>query len=249
MENNNAIELEHVTKTFRIYIDKKDSFYEQITSPFKKSKFNTLTILDDVSFNVKKGEMFGIIGRNGIGKTTLLRLIAKIYRPDSGIIKRYGTMVPLLDLGIGFNQDLTARANIILYGKILGFSGKQIKSKVDQIIKFAELEDFVDSNIRNFSSGMYARLAFSTAMEVNPDILLVDEILSVGDYSFQKKSFDAFTSFRNNKKAIIFVSHNMDSVRELCDRVLFLNNGKIEFLGKPDDAISAYQNQMDQNQT
>ncbi len=247
MENINAVELENVRKTFKIYYDKTNSFFEQITNPFKKSKFNLLTILDDVSFNVKKGEMFGIIGRNGIGKTTLLRIIAKIYQPDSGTIKRYGSMVPLLDLGIGFNSELTARSNIILYGKILGFSGKEIESKVSDIIKFAELEDFVDTNIRNFSAGMYARLAFSTAMQVNPDILLVDEILSVGDYAFQKKSFDAFTSFRNNKKSIIFVSHNMDSIQKLCDRVLFLNKGKIEFLGEPNEAIIKYKNLMEKN--
>ncbi len=235
----NAIELEHVSKTFRIYLEKRD-LAEQITNPFKRNKYRDLHVLNNVTFSVKKGEMFGIIGRNGIGKTTLLRLIANIYKHDSGKIRTYGNIVPLLELGIGFNPEFTARNNIILYGKILGFSNKVIKNKVETILQFAELEDFADTKLKNFSSGMYARLAFSTAMQVEPDILLVDEILSVGDITFQKKSFEAFKSFKKNKKTIVYVSHNLDSVKELCDRALFLNDGKIEFIGSPKDAIDAY---------
>jgi len=237
--NENAIEINHVSKMFRIYHEKRD-LADRITNPFKKNRFQDLIILDDESFNVKKGEMFGIIGPNGAGKTTLLRLIAKIYKADSGIILTYGSIVSLLNLGIGFNPEQTARNNIILYGKILGFTSKEIKNKVQTILKFAELEDFSDAKLKNFSSGMYARLAFSTAMQVNPDILLVDEILAVGDMAFQQKSFEAFKSFKDNKKTIVYVSHNLDSVKELCDRALFLNKGKIEFIGDSEEAVNAY---------
>ena len=236
----NSIELEHVSKSFKIYTEKIDTFFDRLKNPFKKDRFLRIPILQDANFSIKKGEMFGIIGRNGMGKTTLLKLIAGIYKSDYGKIRTYGNLVPLLELGIGFNPERTARNNIILYGKILGFSGKEIESKVDNIIKFAELEDFADTIVRNFSAGMFARLAFSTAMQVNPDILLVDEILSVGDLSFQKKSFDAFNSLRKNKKTIVYVSHNLPSVSELCDRVLVLNDGKIEFIGNPDEAIEIY---------
>jgi len=238
--NNNAIELEHVSKTFRIYQEKQDNLGDRIVNPFKKDRFSILPILQDASFTIKKGEMFGIIGRNGAGKTTLLRLIAKIYKPDSGNIRSFGTIISLLDLGIGFNNELTAKDNIILYGKILGLSGKEIKGKVVNILKFAELEDFVETKLKNFSSGMFARLAFSTAMQVNPDILLVDEVLSVGDISFQQKSYQAFKSFREMNKTIVYVSHNLDSIKELCDRVLVMNKGKIEFLGNPSEAVEKY---------
>ena len=235
----NAIELENVSKTFRVYHEKKD-LAESLTHPFTKNKFHDLIVLQNTSFKVKKGEMFGIIGRNGTGKTTLLRLIAKIYKPDSGKIRTQGSLVSLLELGIGFNPEFTARSNIILYGKILGLSSREIKSKVKEILKFAELEEFADTKLKNFSTGMYARLAFSTAMQVDPDILLVDEILSVGDITFQQKSFEAFRSFKQNKKTIVYVSHNLDSIKELCDRALFLNNGKIECLGKPEEVIAEY---------
>lgn len=237
---NNSIELDHVSKSFRIYNYKIDSVFDQIKNPLGKEKFHVIHILDDATFSIKKGEMFGIIGRNGIGKTTLLKLIANIYKPDSGTIHTDGDLIPLLDLGIGFNPDQTARNNIILYGKILGLTTKKIKEKIDDIIQFAELEEFSDTPIRNFSAGMYARLAFSTAMQIEPDILLVDEVLSVGDASFQKKSFEKFQSFKNGNRTIVYVSHNLDSVKKLCDRVLVLNQGKIEFIGEPEKAVEVY---------
>ncbi len=237
----NVIEVENITKSFRIYHDKQNSVFETITSPFtKKRHFEILTVLDDVSFTVKKGEMVGIIGLNGSGKTTLLRLISRIYYPDKGQISTRGTIIPFLELGAGFQPELTARDNIILYGIILGFSKKEIKKKLDEIIKYAELEKFIDTKLKNFSSGMYARLAFSTAIQVDPDILLVDEILSVGDLPFQKKSFNTFMDFRKRGKAILFVSHNLTSIKDICDRAIFINKGKIHTIGEPTKVIEEY---------
>lgn len=242
----NTIELNHVSKIFRVYQERTSSIFSLLLNKSKKEKFYDIPILDDVSFSVKSGEMLGIIGRNGVGKTTLLKLIAKIYRVNSGEILTRGTIVPLLNLGIGFHPDQTARNNIMLYSKILGLSDNEIKQKIDMIIEFAEVEKFIDAPIRNFSRGMMAKLAFATAMQVNPDILLVDEILSVGDTKFQKKSFEAFQSFKNNKKTIVFVSHNMNAVKKLCDRVICLEKGKIKFNGNSDEAIEVYDN-LDNN--
>lgn len=236
-----VIEVKNVSKSFKIYHDRQNSVFEAITSPFtKKRNYEILTVLDNVSFSVKKGEMVGVIGLNGSGKTTLLRLISRIYHPDNGQIITKGTIIPFLELGAGFQPELTAKDNIVLYGIILGFSKKEIKKKLDDIIKFAELERFIDTKLKNFSSGMYARLAFSTAIQVDPDILLVDEILSVGDLPFQKKSFNTFMEFRKRGKAILFVSHNLESIRGICDRVIFINGGKIHSIGEPAKVIEEY---------
>ncbi len=241
--NANAIEFEHLTKQFRIYHEKRNSLFEHITNIFDRNKhFEELTILNDLSFSVNKGEMFGIIGRNGAGKTTLLKLIAGILKPDRGIVRINGMVIPLLELGTGFHPDLTARDNIIQYGIILGFSRKEITEKVEDILKFAELQKFEDTKVKNFSSGMYSRLAFSTAIQIDPDILLVDEILAVGDEHFNQKSFEAFMSFRKRRKTILYVSHDLESVRTLCDRALLLHEGRIQSIGQPDTAISAYLN-------
>ncbi len=236
-----AVELENVTKNFRIYHEKRNTVFEHMTNIFNRSNhFEELTVLKDVSFSVKQGEMFGVIGRNGAGKTTLLRLIAGIFKPDKGIIRTNGSIIPLLELGTGFQPDLTARDNIILYGIILGFSRKAITEKIDDILKFAELEKFADTKIKNFSSGMYSRLAFSTAVQVDPDILLVDEVLAVGDLPFQQKSFEAFMSFRKRGKTILYVSQNLESVKSLCDRALLLHEGRMQSVGSPDAVIDAY---------
>lgn len=244
--NENIVEVRNIKKTFRIYHERQNTIFEKLTSLHNRKKhFEELTILDDVSFTVKKGEMIGIIGLNGSGKTTLLRIIAGIYSPNKGKIITRGNTIPFLELGTGFQPDLTAKENILLYGLILGFTTKQIKEKIDEIIKFAELEKFADTKIKNFSSGMYARLAFSTAIQVDPDILVVDEVLSVGDLPFQQKSFETFLSFKKRGKSIILVSHNLDTVKDLCDRAIFIHKGRIHSIGKPEVVINAYRNVVD----
>lgn len=237
-----VLEVKNISKTFRIYHEKRNSIYEAVTSIFNRRKYyEELQVLQEISFSLMKGEMLGILGRNGVGKTTLLRLIAGIYKPDSGNIIRNGTLIPFLSLGSGFQPELTAKTNVILYGILLGMSRKEITQKVDEIIKFAELEKFSDTKLKNFSAGMYARLAFSTAVQVNPDILLMDEILSVGDLSFQKKSFDTFLSFKQKRKSIILVTHSMDPVKQYCDRAILIDKGRILISGKPETVVEEYQ--------
>lgn len=239
--NNTAIKVENLTKTFRIYHEKRDSVYEAISGFFSKKKYyEELLVLNNISFEIKKGEMFGIIGRNGIGKTTLLRLIARIYKPNSGKITVNGNLVPFLGLGAGFNGEMTARDNVILYGKLLGLHKNEIEGKIRDVIKFAELEKFEDTKLKNFSSGMYARLAFATAVQVDPDIVLMDEILSVGDVGFQKKSYETFLEFKKEKKTIVLVTHDLNTVRESCDRTMFLNDGKIVKIGESQLVINEY---------
>ena len=237
----NRIELKNVSKSFRIYHEKRDSIYESLIGYFSKKKyFEDLHILKDISFSVKKGEMFGIIGKNGVGKTTLLRLIAGIYKPDSGSVDVNGTLIPFLGLGAGFQIDLTAKANVIQYGILLGFKRKEIEQRVDEIMKFAELEKFADIKLKNFSSGMYARLGFATAVQVDPDILIIDEVLAVGDLAFQQKSYETILSFKKRGKTIIFVTHDMGPVQSHCDRAMFLNQGIIGAIGNPQQVISEY---------
>jgi len=250
----NSIEVKNVRKTFILKHEKTDSIYQYLLSLFKPKKFEeTLVVLNDISFSVKKGEMLGIIGFNGSGKTTLLKIIAKIFQPNSGTVIANGKITPLFELGTGFNGELTARDNIILYGTILGFHKNEIIKKIEKITKFAELEKFIDTKLKNFSAGMGARLAFATAMEIDPDILLVDEILSVGDISFQKKSFDAFLEFRKKRKTIVLVSHNIEQIKKFCDKALWLDKGSIMSYGEPKDVVEKFQqfanrkNSIDQN--
>ncbi|MDQ6862668.1 MAG: ABC transporter ATP-binding protein [Thermoproteota archaeon] len=235
-----AIEVQNVVKKFRIYHKEKTIFDRILNIAKRDSYYEELMVLNDISFKANRGEMIGIIGQNGSGKTTLLRLIARIMRPTSGTIRTEGSIVPLLELGTGFDGDFSARDNIVQYGIILGFGLKQIKARVEDILAFAELEKFGDTYLRKFSTGMTARLAFSTAAQVEPDILLVDEVLSVGDISFQQKSYRAFRSFKEQKKTILFVAHNLESIKKLCDRVILLHNGKIHSIGEPESVIDAY---------
>jgi len=237
------IEFQNVTKKFRIIKEQKDSIFDLVRLFFKKNKHDTITVLDNISFNVQQGEMLGILGLNGSGKTTLLKIISKIIPPDSGNVTTKGNIIPFLALGAGFNGELTAYDNIILYGVILGFSKKEIKKRVQKIIKFAELEDFLYVKLKNFSSGMYTRLAFSTAVEVNPDILLIDEMLSVGDIGFRKKSFETFMKFKSNGKTIVYVTHDLEQINQFCDKALWLDKGKIKMYGEPLEITKEYKNQ------
>lgn len=236
-----SVNIKHMSKKFRLYHEKRTSIYELVTGYFSRQKhYEIIQALDDVSFDVKKGEMFGIIGPNGSGKTTLLKILSHIFQPDSGSVDIKGTIIPVLALGLGFHPELTATTNIVQSGILLGFSKKQISDKIDDVIKFAELEKFADTKIKNFSSGMQMRLAFSTAVQVDPDILLLDEIFAVGDLNFQKKCFHTIMDFKKRGKSIIFVSHDMTPIKDFCDRAMFLNHGKVEKIGTPEEAIKSY---------
>ena len=238
-----AIKVENLSKSFRIFHEKRNSIFESITSIFNKQEyFERLQVLNEISFDVKKGEMFGIIGRNGVGKTTLFRLLSGIYTSDSGKIITNGKLIPFLGLGAGFQGELTARDNIVMYGKLFGISKEKINKDIDEILSFAELEQFADTKLKNFSSGMYARLAFSTARTTDPDIMLMDEILTVGDIGFQKKCQETFAEFRKKKKSVLLVTHDLGAIVNNCDRAMFLEKGRIVSIGEPNDVIMAYQN-------
>ena len=241
----NSISVKNVSKKFRLYHEKRTTLYESITgSVNRKPHYETLQVLDDVSFNVKKGESFGIVGRNGSGKTTLLRILSHIYQPDSGSVETIGTVVPVLALGLGFHPDLTAITNIYQSSILLGISKKQIAERVDDIIQFAELEKFADTKLKNFSSGMQMRLAFATAVQVDPAVLLLDEVVAVGDLNFQKKCLDVMLDFKKRGKSIVLVSHSPGDIEQLCDRAMFLKEGFIDTIGKPAEVLDSYKNYM-----
>jgi len=227
-----AVVANNLTKSYRL--PKNELVY--------RSKLESRKTIDSVSFNIEKGKLVGIIGKNGSGKTTLLRLIAGILKKDTGTINTNGKIGPLLQIGAGSNEELSVKENIILQGILLGIDKHTITDKVSEILKFAELEEYVNTKMKHLSSGMKVRIMFSTAMSNNPDILLVDEVISVGDISFRQKSYDAFMSFKKRNKTIIFVSHNLRVVQEICDEVIMLNEGKIIEMGEPVKVIKTYTN-------
>ena len=236
-----AIAVKHLNKSFKTNITKQSTVFDKICSFGKKLNSNEkLDVLKDISFEIKKGELVGIIGKNGIGKTTLLRIISNIYRPDSGHIQINGKVALFLELGTGFQLDLTARENIILLGMIIGFKKNEIEQKIPKIMKYAGLEKFLDSKLKHFSSGMFARLAFSTAIQMEYDIFLIDELLAVGDEEFQKKSFDTFMELKKQGKTFLVVSHNHDMLKQISDRMILLHDGKILSIGEPAKVIDEY---------
>lgn len=240
MEDNISIKVENLTKRFRIpEHGSATTMQERFVNPFKKKKFVDFTALNDLSFDVKNGEFFSVIGPNGAGKSTLLKLISGIYIPDSGKVEINGKLVPFLELGVGFNPDLSARENVYLNGVILGLTEKEVDKYIDDIFAFAELGDFADMSIKNFSSGMQVRLAFSIAIRVESDILVLDEVLAVGDGEFQKKCFAYFDEIVG-KKTILFVSHGLDSVKKYSDRVLWLKEDKTYEIGDPNEMVEKY---------
>lgn len=237
--NEIAIKIENLSKTFRIPHEKVDTLRGAFVNIFKKTSYEEFKALDDISFEVRRGEFFGIIGKNGSGKSTLLKIIAGIFHPDKGKIEIDGGISPFLELGIGFNPELSGRDNIYLNGIVLGLSKKEIDKKFDEIVKFSELERFIDQKLKNYSSGMQVRLAFAVAVNANRDILLMDEILAVGDGNFQKKCYKYFQEIKG-KKTILFVSHDMDKMKKFCERTLVLNKGKKVVLEETDRAIEKY---------
>lgn len=236
---NTAIELQNVTKSFKI------SRQRGIFGIFqKKSKLenNILKALDNISFDVKKGECLGIIGKNGSGKSTLLRVIAQVYEPDSGIVKVNGRLSPMMQIGTGFQNDMPAKENIIMNGMLLGLTKGEIETKVEKIIEYAELERFKELPIKHYSTGMRARLAFSTAIQINPDIFLIDEVLAVGDKDFKKRSYESFLSLKDNNKTIILATHALSKLPEISDKVLLLDKGTVIMIGEPKEVIREYNN-------
>ena len=237
----NMIEVENVTMKFRMSDEPLNSLKEVFTTAVKgKLRFNEFLALDHVSFALEKGKTLGLIGKNGAGKSTTLKLISGILKPTEGTIRTYGNIVPMLELGAGFDLELTGKENIYLNGAILGYSKEYLESKYDEIVDFAEIREFIDMPIRNYSSGMMARLAFSIASVVQPEILIVDEILAVGDVAFQEKSFNRMKELMSGGATVLFVSHDLEKIEEMCDKVIWLDHGKVVMFGNTDEVCSAY---------
>lgn len=237
------IVLKNVSKKY--YKQEKKTFKELIPALFSGERGGEfLWALKDVSFEVEQGETVGIVGRNGSGKSTLLKLVAGVTKPTEGKIETYGKISPLIELGAGFHPELTGRENIYLNASILGISKKKVDKRVDKIIEFAELEEFIDSPVKNYSSGMYTRLGFSVAINVEPEILLIDEILAVGDTAFQKKCLRKMNDFKKRGVTFLFVSHSMSMLEDFCDRVVFLKSGQQVAIGKPREIIKKYQESL-----
>jgi lipopolysaccharide transport system ATP-binding protein len=237
-----AIIVENVSKRFKIPHEKKRTVYENVAGLINGNKYSyeEFWALQNISFTVKRGETLGIIGENGSGKSTLLKVIAGVFYPDRGKVTVNGKIAPFLELGVGFQAELTADENVYIYGSIMGLDRAQIKNKIDEIFEFAELEKFRNAKLKSFSSGMYARLAFSTAISTDPDIILIDEALSVGDESFQRKCYEKINEFRKNEKTIIFVSHGLGTVKQLCERSILLSHGQINSIGYSEKVVNDY---------
>jgi ABC-2 type transport system ATP-binding protein len=236
-----AVEVKHVTMKFNMAKEKVDSLKEYVVKLLKRQLlFTSFTALEDISVTIQKGEVFGIVGLNGSGKSTLLKIISGIIKPTEGSVQATGSISPLIELGAGFDFDLTARENIFLNGYVLGYTKKQIEDAFEEIVSFSELQEFLDVPIKNFSSGMVARLGFSIATIVKPDILIVDEILAVGDYQFQEKCEQRIQQLMDGGTTVIIVSHTIDQIKRLCDRVLWIEKGKMKMLGKTEEVCRAY---------
>lgn len=237
-----SIEFQNVVQRFRRIQERPDTLREVFAKIVRRrQQLQVFEAVKQVSFVISKGETVGLIGRNGSGKSTILKIVAGVYAPSEGQVKVQGTIAPLIELGAGFHHELTGRENILLNGLLLGLTKRQIRDREESIIEFAELGDFIDSPVKQYSSGMYMRLAFSVATEVDPDILIIDEILGVGDAGFQGKCFDRIGDFRRAGKTILLVSHSMDNIRKLCDRVILLHAGRLVEDGSPDRVIARYE--------
>ncbi len=235
-----VIEVRGLEKTFRIPEHRVDTLKERITQPFARTGYRDLHALRDISFDVHKGEFFGIVGRNGSGKSTLLKILASIYRADAGRVRMAGRMAPFIELGVGFNPELTARENVALNGVLFGLSRRDAAQRLDAVLDFAELRDFVDLKIKNYSSGMMVRLAFSIMVQADADIMLIDEVLAVGDAAFGQKCMDVFFERRRLGRTVVLVTHDMATVQSLCHRAMVIHDGDLQYVGDPEDAAMHY---------
>ncbi|GGJ00960.1 ABC transporter ATP-binding protein [Paenibacillus hunanensis] len=238
-----AVEVSNVSMKFNLQTERIDGLKEFLIKFLKNEiKYQEFWALDEVSFSIKKGEVFGLVGLNGAGKSTLLKLIAGIYKPTKGAVKAEGVIAPLIELGAGFDMELTARENIYLNGSVLGYNKEFLNSKFNEIVEFSEMQDFLDVPLKNYSSGMVARIAFAISTIVEPDILIVDEILSVGDFKFQEKCIKKISSMIDNGVTIIMVSHSTHQIKQLCNRVAYLEKGKLIEVGETATVLKKYLN-------
>ena len=242
------VEISKLTKSFKIPLEASSGVKQQLINILKGRKgYRVFTPLKDISFTINEGDFFGIVGRNGSGKSTLLKTIAGIYTPNSGNVKVHGSLVPFIELGVGFNPELTGRENIFLNGALLGFSHEEMESMYSAIVEFAELEDFMEERLKNYSSGMQVRLAFSIAIRAHADILLLDEVLAVGDEAFQKKCYSYFDKLKREKRTVILVTHDMAAVERFCTKAVFIEDGHVKMIGKPYRIAAAYSRSNSQN--
>jgi ABC-type polysaccharide/polyol phosphate transport system ATPase subunit len=235
-----VIEVRGIEKTFRVPERRVDTLKERATHPFSRVDYRELHALRDISFDIHKGEFFGIVGQNGSGKSTLLKILASIYRADAGTIRMAGRLAPFIELGVGFNPELTARENCVINGVLMGLSKREARRRLHAVLDFAELGEFVDLKLKNYSSGMMVRLAFAVMVQADADIMLVDEVLAVGDVGFAQKCMDVFHDKRRAGKTILLVTHDMGTVRSLCDRAMFLRDGELEYIGDPEETAMRY---------
>jgi ABC-2 type transport system ATP-binding protein len=242
-ENSIAISVKNVSKSFKLPHEQTSGIKQVILNVFNKNKergYEIQQVLNGVSFDIQKGDFFGIVGRNGSGKSTLLKLLAGIYTPEDGEIVVNGSLVPFIELGVGFNPELTGRENVYMNGALLGFSNKQMDSMYNEIVEFAELEKFMDQKLKNYSSGMQVRLAFSIAIRAEGDILVLDEVLAVGDEAFQRKCSDYFAKMKKSKQTVVLVTHDMSAVRKYCNKAVLIRDGEVVLSGSPDAIASEY---------
>lgn len=241
MDKNIAVKVDHVVKSFRLPTESTSSLKRTMVNYFKGIKgYREQHVLRDVSFDVNKGDFFGIVGRNGSGKSTMLKIISQIYTPEKGTVEIDGKLVSFIELGVGFNPELTGKENVYLNGALLGFSTEEVDDMYEDIVEFAELKDFMNQKLKNYSSGMQVRLAFSVAIQAKSDILVLDEVLAVGDEAFQRKCNDYFMNARKEEKTIILVTHSMDAVRKYCNRAMLIDKGEIKVIGTPDEVANQY---------
>lgn len=227
-------------KSFKLPHEQHSGLKQAVLNLFKGG-YETQQVLKGVSFEIQPGEFFGIVGRNGSGKSTLLKLLAGVYTPDKGLVQVNGSLTPFIELGVGFNPELTGRENVYMNGALLGFDHTQIDDMYDDIVEFAELKKFMDQKLKNYSSGMQVRLAFSIAIRARSDVLILDEVLAVGDQAFQQKCYEYFDSLKSRGQTVVLVTHDMGAVKEFCDKALLISNGKIDMIGKPSEVSLEYE--------